>query len=210
MGQHPSRRVLAGWFDDPKFLQANGDPDVLPVFGKRRSFERLVAQYSGGIPVRAMLDELLRIGAVEQLPNQRVRPNVRIPISSGLTSNSIAILGERTRDLLGTLIRNTRTSTKPLFEATALSDEVDRDWAPMIRKEIAAQGISFIGGANSLLSRFPSRQKRASDSAASFPMRLGVTVFYFEEDRKPPGLDKGGKPRRRNLRRLPSKPSAKG
>ena len=58
LGQHPARRVLAAWFDDPRFLAANGDPAVLPIFGKRRSFEQLVATYGGGIPVRAMLDEL--------------------------------------------------------------------------------------------------------------------------------------------------------
>ena len=43
LGQHPARRVLAAWFDNPRFLATNGEPAVLPIFGKRRSFEHLVA-----------------------------------------------------------------------------------------------------------------------------------------------------------------------
>src|ERR1700722_12194514 len=50
LGPHPSRRVLAAWYDNPRFLTANGDPAVLPIFGKRRSFEQLVAQYGRGVP----------------------------------------------------------------------------------------------------------------------------------------------------------------
>src|ERR1700733_8361715 len=72
--QHPARRVLAAWHDNQRFLATNGEPAVLPIFGKRKSFERLVAAaHSGGIPVRAMLDQLVQISAVEILPDQRVK-----------------------------------------------------------------------------------------------------------------------------------------
>ncbi len=57
IGQHPARKILAGWYDNPMYLSESGDPEVLPIFGARRSFERLVARYSAGIPVRAMLDQ---------------------------------------------------------------------------------------------------------------------------------------------------------
>src|ERR1700733_6723960 len=73
LGPHPSRRALAAWYDNPRFLSANGDPAVLPIFGKRHSFEQLVAKYGRGIPVRAMLDELTQIDAVERLSDQRVK-----------------------------------------------------------------------------------------------------------------------------------------
>src|ERR1700730_18116792 len=45
---HPTRRVLAAWHDDPRFLAPNGDPAVLPIFGKKRSFGRLVEREGGG------------------------------------------------------------------------------------------------------------------------------------------------------------------
>jgi hypothetical protein len=65
-GQHPARRVLSAWFENTRFLGAGGEPAVLPVFGKKRSFESLVRSHGGGIPVRAMLDELTQINAVQR------------------------------------------------------------------------------------------------------------------------------------------------
>jgi hypothetical protein len=106
VAQHPSRRILAAWHENPRFLSADGDPAVLPIFGKRRSFEQLVALCGRGIPVRAMLDELTQINAVERLPDQRVKAKSRIPILTSLTGDAIAAIGERTGDLLETLTNN--------------------------------------------------------------------------------------------------------
>jgi len=75
--------------------------------------------HSRGIPVRAMLDELTQIDAVERLEDQRVRAKSRIPILTGMTGGAIEVIGERTRDLLDTLTNNLRRTSKPLFEGTA-------------------------------------------------------------------------------------------
>jgi hypothetical protein len=90
---------------------------VLPIFGKRRSFEQLVALCGRGIPVRAMLDELTQLDAVERLPDQRVKAKSRIPIPTGLTVDAIAAIGERTGDLLETL-SNLRRTVEPVTDAT--------------------------------------------------------------------------------------------
>lgn len=181
-GQHPARLVLTAWFDDPRFLAANGDPDILPIFGKRRSFERLVAMYSRGIPVRAMLDELTQIDAVERLSDQRVKAKSRIPIFTGLTTSAISSIGERTRDLLDTLTKNLRRKSKPLFEGTALIEEADIETASLVRREIAEQGANFISNANSLFSRSHVGPSRSSAKTATIKRRLGVTVYYFQDD----------------------------
>jgi len=181
LGQHPARRVLAAWFENPRFLAANGDPGILPIFGKRRSFEQLVAMHGGGIPVRAMLDELTQIDAVERLADQRVRAKSRIPILTGLTSGTIAVIGERTRDLLETLTTNLRNTTKPLFEGTALVDEANHELISLIRREIAEQGANFITSANALFNR--SRVKQVRSASKTLPKcRLGVTVYYFQDE----------------------------
>jgi hypothetical protein len=181
LGQHPVRKVLAAWFENPRFLTADGDPAVLPIFGKRRSFEQLVAMHSGGIPVRAMLDELTQIDAVERLADQRVKAKSRIPILTGLTASAIAVIGERTRDLLETLTNNLRRTSKPLFEGTAFVDDTDRELVSLIRREIAEQGANFINGVNSLFNRSRVKQSRLTARTSS-KCRLGVTVYYFEDD----------------------------
>ena len=202
LGQHPGRNVLAAWFDNPRFLTANGDPAVLPIFGKRRSFEQLVAMHSRGIPVRAMLDELTQIDAVEMLEDQQVRIKSRIPIHTGMTDSAITAIGERTRDLLGTLTKNLRRTSKPLFEGTALSDDTDREMVSLIRREIAEQGANFINSANSLFGRSSVTAKRLAPKKST-KYRLGVTVYYFQDDIEVPTESKPGTTyrSRKNLRR---------
>jgi hypothetical protein len=200
-GQHPARRVLSAWHDNQRFLAANGDPAVLPIFGRRKSFEQLVAAHSGGIPVRAMLDQLLQISAVEILSSQRVRVKSRLPIFRGMTCSAIANIGERAGDLLGTLRHNLRTASTPLFEGTAFIGDVDIGVVPLLRRQMAEQGSSFIDGATSLFSR--SRSKRQRSRKVSSQCRVGVTVYYFEAEMAAteapqPTKDAG---RRKNLQR---------
>ena len=165
-------------FADPV---AAGDPAVLPIFGKRRSFEQLVAMHSGGIPVRAMLDELTQIDAIERLSDQRVKAKSRTPILTGLTGSAISALGERTRDLLDTLTNNLRRASNPLFEGTALVDETDQELVSLMRREISEQGANFINSVNSLFNR--SRVKNTRLPAKTLAKyRLGVTVYYFQDD----------------------------
>lgn len=202
LGQHPARKVLAAWYDNPRFLRANGDPAVLPIFGKRRSFERLVAAYSGGIPVRAMLDQLTQINAVDVLSGQRVKAKSRVPIFTGLTSNAIAVIGERAGDLLETLKSNLRATCTPLYEGTALMADVDMGAVPLIRREIAEQGAAFVDGANSLLARARAKTTR-SKLAVPRKCRVGVTVYYFQDEIAsdailPPTVTRG---HRKNLHR---------
>jgi hypothetical protein len=85
IGQHPARKVLAAWHENRRFQDTRGNPAVLPIFGARKSFEQLVAQYGGASPVRAMLDQLTEIGAVEILSAQRVKVRTRVPIFRVMT-----------------------------------------------------------------------------------------------------------------------------
>jgi hypothetical protein len=147
-----------------------------------------------------MLDELIQLNAVEQLERQKLRALARVPIPTGLTSRSIAEIGERGRDLLATLAHNVRLRSQPLFEATALVESGDSEMVTLIRREITEQGTSFINGANSLFSR--SQRKRGPKKTTQKTCRLGVTVFYFEDgtaSEHPTTSDLMG--RRKNLRR---------
>ena len=52
-------RVLNGWLSDSDFLEADGSPRELAFSAEPASFQELSRRYSGDIPPRAMLDELL-------------------------------------------------------------------------------------------------------------------------------------------------------
>ena len=205
--QQPARRVLAAWHDNPKFGAPSGEPAILPIFGKGRSFERLVDSYGGGIPVRAMLDELTQINAVERLPDQKVRVKVRVPILTGLTSRSITAVGERGKDLFETLTSNLKQSRQPLFEATAIMDEGDPETASLVRREITDQGTTFINGATSLFNRLQ-RKRNSKQVQLQERLRLGVTIFYFQDNiSSDEGVLKAvSAAKRKNLRRRTQKP----
>lgn len=128
-----------------------------------------------------MLDQLAQINAVEILAGQRVKAKSRVPIFKGMTSTAIANLGERAGDLLRTLGGNIRATANPLFEETAVLNDIDITAVPLVRRQIAEQGAAFIDGATSLLSR--SRMKRRlSILPKSTQCRVGVTVYYFQDE----------------------------
>jgi hypothetical protein len=202
LGQPAARRVLAAWFESPSFLAPNGEPSTLSIFGKTRSFEKLVSAHGGGIPVRAMLDELTQLDAVERVGNDHVRAKSRTPVSVGLTPEAIGAIGQRCSDLIQTLMKNVRRSEPPLFEATSLVQDADLDLIPVIRREISRQGGSFISGTNSLLKR---TRKHLNGAAANpaLKCRVGVTVYYFEDTEDSDSAAGGDRERspRRNLHR---------
>ncbi len=63
--QTPVREVIDAWRSNDEFLDAAGEPAVLPLDGEEGSFRSLVKQYAGDIPEGAMKTELKRIGALE-------------------------------------------------------------------------------------------------------------------------------------------------
>jgi len=201
--QHPTRKVLSAWFDDSAFLTKEGDPAVLPAFGKRRSFERLVNKYGGGVPVRAMLDELTRIDAIEWLGGQRIRPRNRIPMMTGLTSTSILMMGERGRNLLETLLANAHAKRNPFFEATAAAESIDAAGLSIGRREVLQQGTNFINSIDGLFDQLKRSAAQNSRKRHQMVKRMGVTVFYFEDTAAPNPQNSQPKAmvRRKNLRR---------
>jgi hypothetical protein len=200
-GEHPARRLLAGWHDNPKFLTMEGKPADLPIFGRTRSFEKLVEMYGRGNPVRAMLDELTRIDAVDRLANQRVRANSRTPIIAGLTIDAISKLGQRGGDLLKALVNNARDKSI-VFEATADIRDVDPTIVSVIRTEIVQKGTSFISDVNSLLHR--SREgvtQKIPDAVNKCRVEVAVYFFQAKDELVDNAATDSNKGRRKNLRR---------
>lgn len=200
-GQSATRRILAAWFENPRFLAASGEPATLSIFGKTRSFEQLVSMHGGGIPVRAMLDELIRLDAIERIGEQWVRAKTRTPVSVGLTPTAIAALGERISDLMQTLTKNLRRSEAPLFEGTSVVQDAELDLLPVIRREISRQGANLISATNSFLKRTRRNSKTAATKRLG-KCRVGITVYYFEDLDTSIPASSDRKPGRTNLRRI--------
>ena len=59
-------RVAVGWISDKKFSEKNGGARKLAFAGAGNTFSTLVRQYSGDIPPKAMLTEMVRLGMVRR------------------------------------------------------------------------------------------------------------------------------------------------
>ena len=90
-----THRVLAAWHDDPKYTDQSGKPLVLEIFGKGVTFESLVRSYGRGIPVRAILDELVDVDAVDVLGAKMIRAKSIFAIYRGLQPRMIESFGNR-------------------------------------------------------------------------------------------------------------------
>ena len=75
--QKPVDKILNAWQSDKRYWRQNGKPLDLRIYGRFPSFQSLVATYGSGIPVRAILDELLSSGDVALLSNQTLKVSNR-------------------------------------------------------------------------------------------------------------------------------------
>jgi hypothetical protein len=66
-------RVIGGWRRDRQFLDRRGKPAILTISGGGGTFQELVRRYSGDVPYRAVLDELVAEGGAERLDGDRVK-----------------------------------------------------------------------------------------------------------------------------------------
>ena len=101
-------RVISAWVREAEFHDANGQPAPLPVEGDQTSFGALVRRYSGDMPVRAILDELLRVRAVERLEDGRIRLLARSYVPAAGEVEKLGILGTDVADLIATIDWNLR------------------------------------------------------------------------------------------------------
>jgi hypothetical protein len=121
-------RVLQGWYTDSEFTGPYGVPLDLKFDDSPRkpSFSELVRRYSGDMPARAMLDELLRVGAARlEKESGLIRVLSRVYIPQMLAPESVRHFGMTARNFMDTLDVNLRKvgPGKGRFERRVVADE---------------------------------------------------------------------------------------
>ena len=193
-----TNRILAAWHEDPKFTFPNGKPADLRVYGRGPTFESLAKKYGRGIPTRAVLDELLRSGAVELLPRQKIRAVASVAVERGMSARVMKVFGERAAELLSTMLFNMRKPDAPRFVASVSDASVLSTSLPLIRKEISNKGADFLADLQETLNRNP--EDRHATRKRKYSSRVSVTIFYNESAEKK-SRQKATRSVRRNFRR---------
>ena len=108
--QNPINRILAAWHTDTKFLTANRHPAELDLYGRGSTFESLVRRHGRGIPIRAIFDELTRIGAVELSASEKISPKMSVAVDRRITPEVIEAFGCWATDLLSARLQKVKSS----------------------------------------------------------------------------------------------------
>jgi Family of unknown function (DUF6502) len=173
-------RVIAAWRREKKFLDETGKPIPLPMEGGGTSFSELISRYSGNVPPRAILDELMHVGAVERLGDGRVSLRARAYIPSSGDVGRLHLLGTDVRHLLSTIDRNLNPGPSgPLFQRKVGYDNLPDDVLPTFHKLFSKKAQTLLESAD----RWLAQRDRDVDPTVrgSGRNQAGFGVFFFEE-----------------------------
>lgn len=178
---HRAARVVTGWVRDRRFSNGSGRPAVLPLEGHGATFAELVKRFSGDVPPRAVLDELLRVGVAERVRPDRIRLLARAYVPLAGESEKLVILGTDVPDLIATIDHNLRAKPgEAFFQRKVAYDNLPAEALPKLRAMGRAKAQALL----ERLDRWVSRHDRDANPSVrgSGQYRAGIGIHYFEEE----------------------------
>jgi hypothetical protein len=174
-------RVVAGWVRDARYAGADGQPAELPVEGEQGSFAALVRQFSGDMPPRAVLDELVRVGAVSRLAGDRVALNARAYIPQQGMDDKLHILGTDVALLIGTIDHNLQHGvTAPRFQRKVAYDNLPAEAVAQFEALSRAKAQQLIEEMDAWLAQHDRDVNPAVQGSGR--KHAGLGIYYFEGD----------------------------
>lgn len=181
-GRQRAERVLAGWWNDADFHE-QGEPAVLPVKGARRSFEALVSLYSGERwRTATILDELLKVKAVRQLPDGRLKALSRTVANVRWDPDGLASVGEQLAEHCETLLHNLKDPSHPRFAARVINTRLDPRYLPILMRDLRESADVFMQSQDRTINfvGHTLTGKESAKATTGAPVRLGVTLYVIE------------------------------
>jgi len=171
-------RVISAWVTDPEFQAAPGEPMELAIDGNEPSFTSLVRKHSGDMLVRAMLDELVRVGAVE-VHDRHARLVNRAYIPANSEVEKLRILGTDVAALIETINHNLLHKDTPLFQRKVYYNNLPKEALTEIRALSREHGQQLIELVDKLMQTHD--RDVNPESQGQGQCAAGVGVYYFEK-----------------------------
>jgi len=176
-------RVIGRWVTEKAYLDAASVPRTLPYETDpgAGSFVGLVDEVGGDIPPRAVLDELLRVGAVALTPDGEVELLERAYIPARGTEEKLAILGADATELIEAIAHNIEhPATDAFLQRKVYYDHIGADALNELRQKVRAAGSTFVQEMNRLLAAYD--RDRNPDAPGGARKRAVVGIYYIDED----------------------------
>jgi hypothetical protein len=169
-------RVLTGWIRDRDYRDSRGAPKALPAEGPV-SVASLVRRHSGDMPARAVLDELLRVGAVAQRADGKFQPVARAYVPQRGTEEKLQILGSDVADLITTIDHNVEHGdTDPRFQRKVMYHRIPAGAVAEFRALGGVQAQALLETLDTWLA-----EHDTDPAAGEATARVGIGIYYFEE-----------------------------
>jgi hypothetical protein len=147
----------------------------------RAGFAELARRFSGDIPFRAVLDELLRVGVVEKIGDGNIRLKTRAYVPESGNSDKLNILGTDVSDLVATIDHNLQHGTAdPFFQRKVMYDNVPAEALQEFRRLSGARAQALLEQLDKWLSQHD--RDTHPETNGTGRVRTGIGIYYFEED----------------------------
>jgi hypothetical protein len=176
-----SAQLFALWTGSPAFLDASGQPKPLQRLGggkKGPSFEALVTSVSKDIRPRAMLDEWLRIGAVELDLDDRVHLNQEAFIPKKGFDEKAFYFGHNMHDHMAAVAHNLTDGTPPFLDRCAYYGQLSKTSVEELAAAARKAGMQALQGVN----RRALELKAADGGDPESTRRITFGVYFYSED----------------------------
>jgi hypothetical protein len=173
-------RVISAWRREKDFLDSKGQPAALPIEGPGASFSELVKRFSGNVPHRAILDELIHAGAAERRDDGQIVLLAQAYIPVGTNEHILHILGTDAHHLISTIDHNLMPeTTEPIFQRKVSYDNLPEEVLPEFRKHFAPQAQTLLESADRWLANHD--RDVTPKVKGTGRNRAGFGIFFFEE-----------------------------
>lgn len=171
-------RVIGAWLREPDFAAPDGKPAVLPLEGEGASFAELVKRFSGDVPARAILDELIRSGSVELSGDDAARLIAHAYVPANTAADKIHILGTDVQQLISTIDHNIDSGEQPFYQRKVMYDNLPDEVLGAFRDLTNEECQAILEHFNKWLAE----RDRDTNPAVQGTGRnqAGVGIFYFE------------------------------
>jgi hypothetical protein len=138
------------------------------------------------MPTRAVLDELIRVGAVHRREDGRFDLLVRAYVPQQGANEKMAILGADVADLIGTIDHNLLHGLEtPRFQRKVMYQNMPADVVPAFKKLSSAQAQALLEKLDRWLASqavdTPDQPTLSPKAPTTPKVRIGLGIYYVEE-----------------------------
>jgi hypothetical protein len=174
-------RMLTGWYLDPEYVDRKGQPRDLAFDGAGPTFTSLARKYAGGTAAITMLKELLRVEALTETNDGRLRVQTRFYRTLALDPAKALQAGSIMEDAGNAVHHNlVRPPEEPArFVGRATNARIPKQHAAAFDAFVEQEAQSFLERMDAWLSK---HEAPVSEGRQKRNVRLGIGVFQIRDE----------------------------